>query len=365
MTDTHTSTDRTDADRTDRDHTDADGTDPPDTSSGQSSNPAAGAAPVAVRRIECTVDWPPGHVACYLLEAEEPILIDAGAPDDRGAEELRAGLSDHGYAPADLEHVIVTHPHTDHDGQVASLLEAGDPTVYAPGSAVARLARDADNLERLATQNARLVGVPEGVREYVVTQAVESLERNRRYCPPEEVDVHCSPGERFEAGGVTFDPIHCPGHQADQLAFAATLAGAGEHERALFSADAVIEPFRAAALHTGLDEGTFDAIDASYRCYESLRDREFDRVYPGHGPVFDDYAGAVERSIESLDDLLDDVADTLADIGPAPPYEVATARADISQQPYVLFETIGACATLEGRDRASSTVEDGARVFSV
>jgi glyoxylase-like metal-dependent hydrolase (beta-lactamase superfamily II) len=321
-------------------------------------DPPAAAPPV--HRIETTVDWPPGHAACYLVDAAEPVLVDAGSPEERGAEELREGLARHGFEPADVQHVLVTHPHTDHDGQVSNLLEAGDPTVYAPAAAIERLERDPDELEAVVDANAEVVGVPDSLRSYVVSQAVESLKRNARYCPPEAVDVRLAAGDAFEAGGVTFESIHCPGHQVDQFAFAAPLGG----ERVLFSADAVIEPFRAAALHAGLDDGTFDSISASYRCYGALRSYSFDRVYPGHGPVFTDYDGAVERSIESLDDLLDDVESTLADLESATAFEVANARADIAEEPYVLFETIGACAELVERDRASSLLDDGVRVFS-
>jgi glyoxylase-like metal-dependent hydrolase (beta-lactamase superfamily II) len=340
--------------------TDSHSTPPDRTEHDQSAAASAGAAdPPPVHRIESTVDWPPGHVACYLVAAEEPVLVDAGSPEDRGAEELREGLARHGYTPADIEHVLVTHPHTDHDGQVANLIAAGDPTVYAPAAAVERLARDPDDLEPVVRGNAVRVGISEELREFVVSQAVESLKRNARYCPPDAVDVRLDPGAAFTAGGITFESIHCPGHQADQFAFAANLG-----ERVLFSADAVIEPFRAAAIHAGLDDGTFDAVRASFDCYESLRGREFDRVYPGHGPVFSDYAGAVERSVESLERLLDDVEAALDEVGPAPPFVAATERADIAEEPYVLFETIGACAALEDRDRATSTVEDDVRVFS-
>lgn len=351
MTDQHTPA----TDRTAAESDDADGTE---------------AAP-PVHRIECTVDWPPGHAACYLIDAAEPVLVDAGGPDERGETELREGLAEHGFEPADIEHVLVTHPHTDHDGQVANLVEAGDPTVYAPAAAVDRLRRDPDDLETVVEGNATVVGVPEAFRSYVVSQAVESLKRNARHCPPDEVDVELAPGEAFTAGGVTFEGIHCPGHQADQFAFAATLGDADEvdtddpGERVLFSADAVIEPFRAAALHAGLDEGTFDSVSASYRCYGALREYAFDRVYPGHGPVFTDYDGAIERSVESLDDLLDDVAETLAEVGPAPAFEVANTRADIAEEPYVLFEAIGACAELVERGRATDRMEDGVRLFSV
>ena len=35
-----------------------------------------GATGPLIHRIECTVDWPPGHVACYLLAAEPVVFGD-------------------------------------------------------------------------------------------------------------------------------------------------------------------------------------------------------------------------------------------------------------------------------------------------
>ena len=45
-----------------------------------------------VHRIEFDVPWPPGAACAYLLAAEEPILVDAGGPDDSGWSALQSGL---------------------------------------------------------------------------------------------------------------------------------------------------------------------------------------------------------------------------------------------------------------------------------
>ena len=59
-----------------------------------------------------------GHqqaTAAYLLEAPAgPILIETGPAST--LDNLLAALAGHGYQPADIRHLIVTHIHLDHAG---------------------------------------------------------------------------------------------------------------------------------------------------------------------------------------------------------------------------------------------------------
>ena len=38
-----------------------------------------------VHRLTFDVEWPPGHVACYVVDSPEPILVDAATPDHEAA----------------------------------------------------------------------------------------------------------------------------------------------------------------------------------------------------------------------------------------------------------------------------------------
>lgn len=311
---------------------------------------------VSVRRIEFDIPWPPDTAYAYFIPADEPVLVDAGSPGEDGWASLVDALDRAGRAPADVEHLIVTHPHTDHDGQVEPLLEAADPTVYAPTGVRERLARDPEDLASVVRTNATRIGVPDP--ESAVEDAVDSLRRNRSCLPPEAIDVDVQYGEPFDAGDVTLEPIHVPGHQINQAAFLA--------DGDLFSGDALVQPFRPAALHVGLDRGCYDCIDAYYTGLDRLADRtaEFERVYPGHGPVFEDAAGAIERARDDLDSLVAECRRTLADLGRATPYELTEARIDDPRRMnFSLFESVGSLARLERRDVAVSSVTDGVRRY--
>ncbi|MFT4882229.1 MAG: glyoxylase-like metal-dependent hydrolase (beta-lactamase superfamily II), partial [Salinirussus sp.] len=99
-----------------------------------------------VVRIEFEVDWPPGHAVAWLVDGPEPVLVDAGAPGETATETLADALDTHGYGLGDIDHLVVTHPHSDHVGQVPTLLEAG-ARLYAPGPALEQLRRDPEDLE--------------------------------------------------------------------------------------------------------------------------------------------------------------------------------------------------------------------------
>jgi glyoxylase-like metal-dependent hydrolase (beta-lactamase superfamily II) len=311
---------------------------------------------VSVNRIEFDIPWPPDTAYAYLVEADAPVLVDAGGPGDSGTETLREGLAEMGYELADIEHLLITHPHTDHAGQAATIVEAADPTVYALEGVRERLARDAEDLAAAVRANATEVGVPDPEAE--VDRAVDSLRRNRDCLPPEHIDVELVSGETVDAGGIAFEAIHIPGHQENQAAF--------RHDDLLFAGDTAVEPFRPAALHVGFDHGCYEAVDAFHEGLDALAAiaPEVDRVYPGHGPVFEDLESVVERDRESLEALAEDCRTVLGELDEATAYEVTDARIEnLEKRPYTVFESAGALARLERQGTIDSTIDGGLRRY--
>jgi len=313
---------------------------------------------IEIHRIEFDVEWPPGHVACYLIDGPEPILVDAGAPDRTDA--LQSALSDHGYSPADIEHVLITHPHVDHIGEVLTVLEAGDPTVYAPSGSRERLRQDSDGLRTRVRRNCLAAGVSEERTEAASKRAVRSLERNAELLPPDRVDVWMEPNRTETICGLEIDPIFLPGHQADHFSYRIEY----DADRALFAGDMGIQPFRPILIHDGLDDGYRDAFDAFYTSIERMETLDIDRVYPGHGPVHDELGDVVERDRNSLDDRLDRVVALVSNgCGTAP--EIASELAGGHDIDYILPETMSALAYLDATGRVESQRIDGVRRYEL
>lgn len=311
---------------------------------------------VSVHRIEFDIPWPPNTAYAYLVEADAPVLVDAGSPGEAGTETLRAGLAEAGYELADIEHLLITHPHTDHGGQAATIVDAADPTVYALEGVRDRLAQDTEELAAAVRANATEVGVPDPEAE--VDRAVDSLRRNRDCLPPEHIDVELSPGEAVDAGGLAFEAIHVPGHQESQAAF--------RHDDLLFAGDTAVETFRPAALHVGLDYGCDESIDAFHEGLDALASHapDIERVYPGHGPVFEDLEWVIDRDRRSLETLAEDCRDAVAELGESTAYEVTAERVEkLENRQYTIFESVGALARLERQGAIEATFDGDRRRY--
>lgn len=306
----------------------------------------------AVHRVEFDVDWPPGHVAAYVLDGAEPVLVDAGMPDD--AATLQAGLADAGLALGDVEHLLVTHPHLDHVGCVGPVLMAADPTVYAPAGVRERFARDPEDVGDRVRANADAAGLTGQQREEAVRMAVESLERDADLLPVDAVDVWVEPDEPVAVGPHRVEPVHTPGHQADHCCYALDRGD----ERALLAGDMAIATFRSVLLHDGLDDGVVEAVGAYRTALDRLEALDVDRVYPGHGPVHRDLAGAVALARDSIRALLDRTHAAVGDGASTVP-EVAVAIADERPLRYMIPEATSALAQLRAEGRLERLRTDG------
>jgi glyoxylase-like metal-dependent hydrolase (beta-lactamase superfamily II) len=77
-------------------------------------------APGGVQTLDLLHLGSPQVIASYLLEGDEPALVDCGPSNCVDA--LEAALCSYGLALADVRHVLLTHIHPDHAGAVGELV---------------------------------------------------------------------------------------------------------------------------------------------------------------------------------------------------------------------------------------------------
>jgi len=89
---------------------------------------------VNVERVPVSIETlsPRGATNAYLLDGEEPVLVDPAA---------RSDALDRAVADRDVAHVLVTHAHPDHVGGVAHYAESCGATVWARAGREARFER--------------------------------------------------------------------------------------------------------------------------------------------------------------------------------------------------------------------------------
>ena len=185
--------------------------------------------------VETATRGPGGATNAYLLGSDSAILIDPAARTDD---------LDDAVADADPSHVAVTHHHPDHVGAVADYADACNATLWARAS------------------------------------HADAFERATGVAP----DRTFRPGDRIATGDGHVEIVDTPGHAQEHVAFAWN-RGAVVGDLAVAVGSVVVGP----------PDGDMRAYLTSLR---RLRARDFESIYPGHGPVIDDPDATLARLLD-------------------------------------------------------------------
>jgi glyoxylase-like metal-dependent hydrolase (beta-lactamase superfamily II) len=142
----------------------------------------------------------PGYGSVYVYDTDRPAIVDTGIGTNY--EYLLEALGEVGIAPSELEYILPTHVHLDHDGGAGFLAAETDADVYVHESGVSFLA-DPE-------------GLWEGTKEAVGNQIQFYTEPK----PVPEDRLHSiEGGSTIDLGSRTLDVRHAPGHAFHQVVF--------------------------------------------------------------------------------------------------------------------------------------------------
>ena len=152
-----------------------------------------------------------GPTWAYLFENEGLTLIDTGVAGS--FPRLAEGMACAGYQAQDIERVIITHGHEDHDGAVAQLVEETNAELWAHDIYAHLQPYDPRDLERRSTsplqrEMRRIVEAEDAIR--VPPPEREGYLHNRR-----TVEVKRRIKAEEQVGALTF--MHSPGHSPDEI----------------------------------------------------------------------------------------------------------------------------------------------------
>lgn len=155
-----------------------------------------------------------GAIACYLVDTDEPAIVDPGPSTT--VDRLVASLEEKGVGADDLRHILLTHVHLDHAGATGHLVERFPrATVHVHEEGSSHMV----DPDRLVSSTRRTFGALHD-RLWGETKPVPA-ERIRAWRPEEG-------GER--AG---LRPIHTPGHISHHVAYL------DEEDGTLFAGDSM------------------------------------------------------------------------------------------------------------------------------
>lgn len=150
------------------------------------------------------------YTAAYLLDADEPVIVETGPTTS--VEPVVAGLGSLGIGREDLAHIVLTHIHLDHAGGVGRLASR------FPRATIWVHARGAPHLEdpaRLLASATRLYGEDYLLRMFGPVDPVPG-DRLRAL----------DDGQRLDLGGRRLRILHTPGHAKHHAAIVDDASGA-------------------------------------------------------------------------------------------------------------------------------------------
>ena len=155
-----------------------------------------------------------GAIACYLVEGEEPAIIDPGPSTT--LDHLVQRLGEHGVGADELRHVLLTHVHLDHAGATGHLVERFPKAkVHVHEDGASHMV----DPERLVASTRRTFG-----------ELHDRLWGDVKPVPSERIEPWRA-GETGTRAGLR--PVATPGHISHHLAYL------DEEDGTLFSGDAM------------------------------------------------------------------------------------------------------------------------------
>jgi glyoxylase-like metal-dependent hydrolase (beta-lactamase superfamily II) len=197
-------------------------------------------------------------VNCYLVKTQSGyILIDTGLPKKRS--DLVAELEANSCKPGDLNLIIITHGHLDHNGNTAYLRKRYD-TKIAMHSGDLAMAESGDMFRGVKGLTVAIIRV---------LLPLVGMSRYDSFTP----DIILEEGHDLSEYGFNARVVHTPGHSKGSIVI---LTVGGD----LFCGDILGNTDKPAKTTIVDDSAELD------KSIEKLRTLEIMTVYPGHGKPF-------------------------------------------------------------------------------
>jgi glyoxylase-like metal-dependent hydrolase (beta-lactamase superfamily II) len=303
-----------------------------------------------------------GTVNAYLLEGDPLTLIDGGPNLATSLLELERMIRAAGHELDDLELLLITHQHLDHEGLTSTLAERSGADVACLVE-VADYVSAYDESQRADDRFAHALMLSHGVDRQMVDALASVAPLVAGLGAPVAVTHRLEHGEVIEAGGHRLRALHRPGHSPSDTVFHDEDAGvlfAGDHLLSKISSNALVSR----VAQDGCHARTRPLLD--YR--RSLRETaqlELDLVLGGHGGAIRDTRTLIEQRLRAQQRKAD-CLNQLLERRPRAAHELATAlygAAALTQPFLTLSEVLGHLDLLVEEGAVAAETEGGVVTF--
>lgn len=310
-----------------------------------------------IHAISLPTPFPVGPVNVYVLRGDAIVLVDTGLNTEESYEILKQGLAEIGLTFPDIEQILITHGHRDHNGMLGRLLEETGAEAYGHWEVAEQgKARPEDGEARKAFFVGILAefGVPNEIQE----QANSLYDRFRSYAQPYSL-THTL---QDEGKALDHNVFFVPGHSASDTLFVNQDAGytfVGDHLLKVTNPNPLLRRPR------GESERAKSLVEFQTSLARS-RDLDLGVCLPGHGPPFTNHREVIDVLLAKHDRRSNQILSLVRE-GLTTPYAVSQRLfPDLPNQNLHLGLSIavGHMEVLETSGTLRSFTENGILYFS-
>jgi glyoxylase-like metal-dependent hydrolase (beta-lactamase superfamily II) len=305
-----------------------------------------------------------GTVNSYLLTGEPLTLVDTGPNSGTSLDYLERGLAEHGYRIENLELIVLTHQHMDHEGLLEILARRSRAQIaafapLAPWLADYRASAKGD--DAYAQDTMRRHGLPEDINMMLglLTAGLHTYgSRGTLTLPLED-------GDTLTMGGRQFSVHHRPGHSPSDLVFSDAGSGVllgGDHLLPRISSNALVSRPLDGRSHGPRPTPLIDYA----RSLTATRTMDISAVLPGHGDLTVDHAELIDARLRDQERRARKILSILSE-RPLTAHEVALkmwGEIALTQAYLTLSEVLGHLDILLADGTVTEIDIDGTTVFS-
>lgn len=312
-------------------------------------------AAAGIHRLVIPTPFAVGPVNLYLVEDDPLTLVDTGPNSGLALDELEQGLAARGRRVEDLERIVVTHHHPDHEGLLAVLRRRSGAEVCALDRASTWLGDWRGQMREEDAHSAALMRT-HGVEDDLVAVLEALAQGFRAWGSSAPVDHPLADGSELAFAGRTWRVLHRPGHSSTDTVFHDARRGeaiGGDHLLARISSNPLATKDEPRALVTYL---------RSLRATRDLEDLAV--VLPGHGEPVTDPAELVDTRLAMHERRARRIAGLLDE--PASAHALARrmwGRVALTQAFLTLSEVLGHLDLLVERGEVVADTGDDGRVL--
>jgi glyoxylase-like metal-dependent hydrolase (beta-lactamase superfamily II) len=305
-----------------------------------------------------------GSVNCYLLLGEPLTLIDTGVNSGTALDFLERGLAENGVRIEDLELIVLTHQHMDHEGLLEILARRSGAQVaaFAP---LAPWIADFKSSAAADDAYAQMIMRTNGITGDVVT--LLGLLTASLYILGSRGTITrpLNDGDTLTMGSRDWSVHHRPGHSRSDLVFFHQETGlliSGDHLLARISSNALVSrPL------DGQTEGPRPTPLIEYaRSLRATREMDVATVLTGHGDPITDHVTLIDSRLEDQGRRARKIRSLIAE-QPLTAHAIAQqmwGEIAIKQAYLTLSEVLGHLDLLLAAGTARETESDGVSLFA-